>query len=232
MTNKFQAHPLPSDWKPTTLMTALAGSQAHGTQLESSDVDVRTMFIQPTRAILSFGYQYKPDKVENADENSWELHRYIELALKNEPSVIETFKTPLLSVTDDGLAVRELFPYFLSRKRIFHCYRGNAHKQRHMAEQAKSPDRRSKCAAHYLRILFNGIELLQRGDFTVRIVDSEIGDAVMCAKQGLMSMEDVMTLGQDLEARLETAHLNSTIQEQWNLEPINEFLLSMRQKYW
>ncbi len=98
--------------------------------------------------------------------------------------------------------------------------------------QAQNPDRRSKCAAHYLRILFNGIELLQSGDFTVRIVDSEIGDAVMRAKQGLLSLDEVTTLGQDLEARLETAYLNSTIEEQWNLEPINELLLSLRQKYW
>lgn len=232
MTNKFQAHPLPTDWKPTTLMTALAGSQAHGTQLQSSDVDTRTLFIQPTRAILSFGYKYKPDKLENTDENAWELHRYIELALKNEPSVIETFKTPFLSITDDGLAIRELFPHFLSKRRILHCYRGNAHKQKHLAVQAQNQDRRSKCAAHYLRILFNGIELLQSGDFTVRIVDSEIGDAVMRAKKGLLSLDEVTTLGQDLEARLETAYLNSTIDEQWNLDPINDLLLSLRQKYW
>ncbi len=222
----------PSEFDPVPILNVLTGSRAHGTESPTSDIDLRTIYVQPTRVIIGIGAEQPFQRLKGIDHSAWEVHRFLKMALDNNPTILEVMLSSAEQSGTPEVAIRELFPYFLSRRRIFHCYRGNAHKQRHLAVQAQNPDRRSKCAAHYLRILFNGIELLQSGDFTVRIVDSEIGDAVMRAKQGLLSLDEVTTLGQDLEARLETAYLNSTIEEQWNLEPINELLLSLRQKYW
>ncbi|AIZ65448.1 nucleotidyltransferase (plasmid) [Hymenobacter sp. DG25B] len=75
------------------LLEAVSGSRAYGTDLPHSDTDLKGVFILPERDF--FGLNYVP-QVANAtnDEVFYELRRFVELLLKNNPTALEILGTP------------------------------------------------------------------------------------------------------------------------------------------
>ncbi|HEX8657659.1 MAG TPA: nucleotidyltransferase domain-containing protein [Hymenobacter sp.] len=75
------------------LFEAVSGSRAYGTNLPHSDTDLKGVFVLPEDQF--FGLDYVP-QVANAtnDEVFYELRRFLELLLKNNPTVLELLGTP------------------------------------------------------------------------------------------------------------------------------------------
>ncbi|MDF7811813.1 nucleotidyltransferase domain-containing protein [Hymenobacter sp. YC55] len=75
------------------LFEAISGSRAYGTNLPHSDTDLKGVFILPEEEF--YGLEYVP-QVANAtnDEVFYELRRFVELLLKNNPTVLELLGTP------------------------------------------------------------------------------------------------------------------------------------------
>ncbi|UYZ63910.1 nucleotidyltransferase domain-containing protein [Hymenobacter weizhouensis] len=75
------------------LFEAISGSRAYGTDLPHSDTDLKGVFILPETEF--YGLDYVP-QVANAtnDEVFYELRRFVELLLKNNPTVLELLGTP------------------------------------------------------------------------------------------------------------------------------------------
>lgn len=216
-----------------TILSAIVGSKAHGTDTAQSDTDVRGVFLQPTSVVLAVGNYQKFIENPGADENAWELSHFIYLALRNNPFTLEALVAPPQFASPEGNELRSLFPHFLSRKLVFAAYRGFAIQQRkRMLDPNSSSQRRPKAMAHYLRVMFNGVELLRTGRLTVRIVDTEIGETVLAAKQGRLGVEKAIAVGDQLESDLASALAASVIPEAPNKTAINEFLLRVRKANW
>ena len=92
--------------------------------------------------------------------------------------------------------------------------------------------KRRKGAASCLRFLYNGTELLREGTFTLRIVDTEIGNVVKAAKGGYLTAEEVLLIAADLRKKFEAAYAASNLPEFTDPAPLNEFLLGVRKAYW
>ncbi|WP_219601055.1 DNA polymerase beta superfamily protein [Hymenobacter sp. DG01] len=75
------------------LFEAISGSRAYGTHLPHSDTDLKGVFILPEAEF--YGLTYVP-QVANAtnDEVFYELRRFVELLVKNNPTVLELLGTP------------------------------------------------------------------------------------------------------------------------------------------
>ncbi|WP_375559305.1 DNA polymerase beta superfamily protein [Bernardetia sp. OM2101] len=74
------------------LLEALAGSKAYGTDLPTSDTDIKGIFILPKEKF--YGLEYVPQvSDEKNDVVFYEIKRFIELLAKNNPSAIEIFHT-------------------------------------------------------------------------------------------------------------------------------------------
>ena len=75
------------------LFEAVSGSRAYGTDLPHSDTDLKGVFILPEAQF--YGLEYVP-QVANAtnDEVFYELRRFVDLLLKNNPTVLELLGTP------------------------------------------------------------------------------------------------------------------------------------------
>ncbi len=75
------------------LFEAVSGSRAYGTSLPHSDTDLKGVFVLPEDQF--FGLEYIP-QIANAtnDEVFYELRRFVELLLKNNPTVLELLGTP------------------------------------------------------------------------------------------------------------------------------------------
>ena len=75
------------------LFEAVSGSRAYGTSLPHSDTDLKGVFVLPEEAFFSLDYLPQVANDTN-DEVFYELRRFVELLLKNNPTVLELLGTP------------------------------------------------------------------------------------------------------------------------------------------
>ncbi|TGE06027.1 DNA polymerase beta superfamily protein [Hymenobacter fodinae] len=75
------------------LFEAISGSRAYGTHLPHSDTDLKGVFILPETEF--YGLDYVPQVANDTnDEVFYELRRFVELLVKNNPTVLELLGTP------------------------------------------------------------------------------------------------------------------------------------------
>jgi hypothetical protein len=73
--------------KERLIYKCLVGSQAYGTNLPTSDIDYKGIYIQDPIDIL--GFKYKEQVNINKDESYYEIRRFIELASSANPTILE-----------------------------------------------------------------------------------------------------------------------------------------------
>lgn len=74
------------------LYEAVVGSQAHGTAIETSDIDKSFVYILPKDHI--YGTKYREQLKVNKDYTGFEIRRFLELAHSNNPTILELFFGP------------------------------------------------------------------------------------------------------------------------------------------
>lgn len=213
------------------LLRTVVGSRLHGTVVPTSDTDVRTVYIDRTSKVLSIVQDEKPPKVAGADDNTWEFGHFVRLCLKGNPSTLEVLLAEPYETSEEGEQLRKLFPHFLSRKPVGGAFRGFAQRQRKDMFSLTSA-RINKAVSHYLRVCYNGRELLDTGTMTLRIIDSPVGKLVMDAKLGIISPEEGLEIGLQMEEQMEAAFRRSILPEQANIALVDQFQLRVRQSNW
>jgi hypothetical protein len=76
------------------IFEVIAGSHAYGTSTPQSDTDTRGLFIQPLASRLSLLERVDEVSDDTQDTKFYELRKFVELALKCNPNIIELFWTP------------------------------------------------------------------------------------------------------------------------------------------
>lgn len=75
------------------IFEAKMGSHAYGTNIPTSDIDLRGVFIQPLEDVLKYGYKDQVADKTN-DIVFYELKRFLELVKKNNPNILELLNAP------------------------------------------------------------------------------------------------------------------------------------------
>ena len=102
----------------------VVGSRAFGLDTDESDTDRRGIYLPP--AELQWSLYGVPDQLENDDNQEcyWELQKFLIMALKGNPNILECLYTPLVEhatpLAQELLAMREAF---LSRV-VYATYNG------------------------------------------------------------------------------------------------------------
>jgi hypothetical protein len=75
------------------LLKCISGSQAYGLALPHSDTDIKGVFIQPKAAFYGLSYS---DQINNEtnDIMYYEIKKFVDLLLRNNPNIIELLSTP------------------------------------------------------------------------------------------------------------------------------------------
>src|SRR5687767_7728359 len=75
------------------LLKCISGSQAYGLALPHSDTDIKGVFIQPKKEFYGLNYI---DQINNEtnDIMYYEIKKFVELLLKNNPNILELLNTP------------------------------------------------------------------------------------------------------------------------------------------
>jgi len=79
--------------KELILLDCVSGSTAYNLNVKGSDVDKKGIFIMPQNQLYGFNRQ---DQISNAsnDEVYFEVGRFLELLIKNNPNILELLATP------------------------------------------------------------------------------------------------------------------------------------------
>lgn len=220
------------DLRPFILYRCRVGSHAFGLAGDDSDEDIRGIYLPPAR--MHWSLFKLPDQLEFADEHRdevyWEMEKFLRLALKANPNVLETLWTPLV-VHADALAweLRSLREAFLSRH-LYKTYSGYVLSQfRRMANaQAKTGNYKAKHAMHLIRLLYSGIEALRNGQ--IRIDMAEHRGELLAIKAGEWSFEQAKAKALELDRQFQEAYRETKLPEQPDYRRVDDFLLRARRR--
>lgn len=219
------------------ILQVLVGSRAHGLATPDSDWDYRSVFVVPTDELFKIGGYIGGDvrwiehgKARTDDDTGWEVGKFLFLATKSNPTILEVFKAPIIESSNWGLEMRELFPYIWSSQAVRDAFIGYGLNQRKKFLDEKD-NRSPKYAVSYLRVLYNAWELLTTGTFTIEVVNTSIGDILKQWKSGNYTVGEVMDLCFKWGKIVEEVYDNLPTKHQTDLKPINDFLVRLRREH-
>jgi uncharacterized protein len=206
----------------------VVGSKAFGLDDENSDTDLRGIYLPP--ADLHWSMYGVPEQIENKENEEcyWELQKFLMLALKANPNVLECLNTPLIEfkneIADELLSIK----YAFFSKLVYQTYNGYVMSQFKKLEQ----DLRSvgtirwKHAMHLIRLLLQGIEIMKSGELNVQV--SQFRDKLLEIKRGEMLWESVNDWRLLLHKEFEQAFSETKLPERPDYEKVNNFLIKAR----
>jgi len=217
-------------WQLFIIYRCVVGSQAFGLSGDDSDVDRRGIYLPP--AELHWSLYGVPEQIENNDtqEAYWELQKFLVMALKANPNILECLHTPLVEhatpLAQELLAARQRF---LS-KLIYQTYNGYVMSQFKKLEQdlRARGEIKWKHAMHLMRLLLSGISALREGELRVRL--DEERDALLTIKRGERPWPDVNAWRLRLHKEFDEAFASTRLPERPDYAWANEFLLKARRE--
>jgi hypothetical protein len=193
-------------------------------------VDRRGIYLPP--AELHWSLYGVPEQIENNDtqEAYWEVQKFLVMALKANPNILECLYTPLVEhatpLAQELLAARQRF---LS-KLIYQTYNGYVMSQFKKLEQdlRARGEIKWKHAMHLMRLLLSGISALREGDLRLRL--DEERDALLTIKRGERPWPDVNAWRLRLHKEFDEAFASTQLPERPDYAWANEFLLKARRE--
>jgi predicted nucleotidyltransferase len=220
------------DLRPYVIYVCRIGSRAYGLATDDSDDDLRGIYLPPAR--LHWSLRKLPEQMEfndgQRDEVYWELEKFLRLALKANPNVLETLWTPLVLDADETAEeLRSMRRAFLS-KHVYKTYSGYVLSQfRRMANASKSKGTyKPKHAMHLIRLLYSGIAALETGE--IRIDVAEHREELLEVRDGGLSFEEVKRRALALDERFQGAFERTTLPDQPDYDRVDAFLIRTRRK--
>lgn len=206
----------------------IVGSRAYGLDDEASDTDRRGIYLPP--AELHWSLYEVPEQLENSEteECYWEIRKFLILALKANPNVLECLYTPLIEKAEPlAQELLEMRSIFLS-KIIYQTYNGYVMSQFKKLEQ----DLRNrggikwKHAMHLIRLLLSGIAVLKEGFVAVRV--GEHRESLLSIKRGEVAWEEINGWRLELHKEFDRAFASTKLPERPDYEKANEYLIKAR----
>ncbi len=207
----------------------IVGSRAFGLDDEQSDTDRRGIYLPP--AELHWSLYGVPEQIENepAQEAYWELQKFLVMALKANPNILECLYTPLVEqatpLAQELLAMREAF---LSRM-VYQTYNGYVLSQfkKLSADLRNRGEVKWKHVMHLLRLLQSGITVLRDGYVPVRVEQHR--DELLAIKAGQRPWPEVDRWRLELHRQFDAALVATKLPERPNYQRANALLLQARQ---
>ncbi|HSI08356.1 MAG TPA: nucleotidyltransferase domain-containing protein [Rariglobus sp.] len=204
------------------------GSRAYGLDTEASDTDLRGIYQAPPEMQWSlFG---APEQFEDNEAQTcyWELQKFLVMALKANPNVLECLYSPLVDKTTEiGDRLISLRECFLSQM-VFQTFNGYALSQFKKLEQdlRNQGEIRWKHAMHLLRLLITGAGTLRENRVPVRVEAHR--DRLLAVKCGELAWEEIDAWRRELHRDFEEALRQTRLPERPDYEKVNAFLIEAR----
>lgn len=194
------------------ILKVVVGSRAYGLDHAASDTDRRGLYLPP--ATRHWSLAGVPEQLENdaTQETYFELRKFLTLALKANPTVLETLYSPLVEhATPFARQVLEARSMFLTRQ-IHATYSNYAQSQfeKLHASIARQGEPKWKHVMHLLRLLIAGTTALRTGVMPVRVAD-EHREWLIAIRDGRVAFEEVDAWRVALHADFDRALAETTL---------------------
>jgi predicted nucleotidyltransferase len=232
-------------FEPWLIYRVRMGSKAFGLSDETSDTDERGIYLPP--ADWHWSLQPLPEQIEfkrtadgrTLDHNSaeeaddfcwWEIEKFLRLALKANPNVLEALYVPeqhVLFCNELGKKLRELRPAFLS-KYLFQTYSGYVLSQFKKMKNAVDAGKefRHKHAMHLIRLLYSGIEALKGRGIMVDV--GAYRADLLAIKAGGSSFSEIYRRALDLNRVFTEEFEKTTLPDRPDVAAVDRFLIEAR----
>lgn len=210
------------------IYSCVIGSRAYGLDRDGSDTDRRGIYLAP--ASMQWSIYGVPDQLEDqaAQECYWELQKFIVLALKANPNVLEVLHSPLVEVVHPiAQELRDRRQIFVS-KLVYQTFNGYAISQfRKMQQDIRATGSvKWKHAMHLIRLLYAGIEVLRTGELQVHVGSRR--EELLAIRDGLVPWGVLDERRVALHREFERAYELSKIPERPGYEEANRILIEAR----
>jgi hypothetical protein len=219
-----------ADLYKRVIYRCVIGSQAYGLADAESAVDRRGIYLPA--ADLHWSLYGVPEQLENHEtqEVYWELQKFLVLALKANPNVLECLYTPLIEkatpLAEELLGMKTIF---LSRM-VYQTYNGYVMSQfkKMQADIRNHGQVKWKHVMHLIRLLLSGIGVLRDGSVPVKVDTHR--ERLLAIRRGEVPWQEVenwrLSLHQEFNAAFETTRLP----ERPDYERANAFLIYARRR--
>jgi len=219
--------PRSADLYRFVIYRCIVGSTAYGLSHEGSDVDRRGFYLPP--ADLEWSLAGVPEQLENDQEEVyWEIEKFIRLALKANPNVLECLYSPLVEtcapLAQELIRMRNIF---LSQyvHRTYDAYVLSQFKK--LEQDLRSHGQiRWKHVMHLMRLLLSGVEVLKHGFVPLRV--DEYRDQLLAIRRGEVPWQEVEHWRLELHRELDAAVAVTDLPEHPDYERANAFLVRAR----
>lgn len=206
----------------------VVGSRAYGLDGAESDTDRRGIYLPS--AEMHWSLYGVPEQIEHKVEQEcyWELQKFLVLALKANPNVLECLYTPLVEtaapLAQELLGMQEIF---LSQL-VYQTYNSYVLSQFKKMEQdlRTTGTIRWKHAMHLIRLLLSGITILKEGFVPVKV--DAYRDRLLAIKYQQVSWEEVNHWRLDLHGEFDRTFAATHLPERPDYEKANAFLIRAR----
>ena len=206
----------------------VVGSRAYGLDDAQSDTDRRGVYLPP--ADMHWSLYGVPEQLENPDteEAYWELQKFLTLALKANPNVLECLYTPLVEhATPLAEELRAMRESFLSRM-VYQTYNGYVLSQFKKLEQdfRTTGAPKWKHAMHLIRLLASGVTALREGHVPVDV--GPLRDRLLAVKRAELPWEEVNAWRLALHRDFDAAYASTALPERPDYAWANDWLVRAR----
>lgn len=208
----------------------VVGSRAYGLDDAESDTDRRGIYLPP--AELHWSLYGVPEQLENleTEETYWEIQKFLTLALKANPNVLECLYTPLVEhATPLARELLEMRQAFLS-KMVYQTYNGYVMSQfkKLQADLRNRGAVKWKHVMHLIRLLLAGITVLKEQHVPVRVAEHR--ERLLAIKRGEIPFDEVERWRLDLHRQFDAAVESTTLPDRPDYERANALLLKARRE--
>ncbi|MFK7736761.1 MAG: nucleotidyltransferase domain-containing protein [Pirellulaceae bacterium] len=211
------------------IFRCVIGSRAYGLEDDHSDTDRRGVYLPSAQ--LHWSLYGVPEQIENDEtqECYWELQKFIVLALKANPNVLECLYSPIIeTLTPLGQELLDMRSAFLS-KLVFQTYSGYVASQfKKMQADLRNHGRvKWKHVMHLIRLLKSGIHVLESG--TISVDAGEDRERLLAIKRGEVPFSQTDAWRLKLQTQFESALSTTRLPDRPDYQRANAFLLHARQ---
>ena len=236
--------------------SSVMGSRAYGLERPESDTDRRGFYVLPANAHWSArtnsDFRKQIEFSQQGGDNAvyWEVGRFLEMLVSNNPNMLETLFSPVVEICSDlAKPLIDQRERFLS-KRIIKTYRGYAIQQfeklRANKEACEELGLKPKTytnpgcvegtrdialsrrnAMHMVRMMIGGVSALR--DHCVQVDVREYRDELLAIRAGTMSLKGAHAWFQELQAEFDALAETTTLRDRPDAEWADQYLVSVRQ---
>lgn len=208
----------------------VVGSRAYGLDDDQSDTDRRGIYLPP--ASLHWSLYGVPEQLENpaTDEVYWELQKFLALALKANPNILECLYTPLVEhASPIAQQLLDMRSAFLSKLvyQTYNCYVMSQFKKLQTILRQRG-SARPKHLMHLIRLLLAGIGTLRDGVVPVHV--GEHREKLLSIKRGEMVFDEVEVWRQQLHKQFDAAFENTQLPDRPDYRRANDLLIAARRR--